>query len=219
MTPRQRQVFSTLCSWIYLCTLRSAVLVCIYAVCDIDWKDSGTDRLEIKAGFYISNVSHNKGVYSPSLVKCIKNSMENANTDVGCKGLQLQMRPFPLIEKWFREKKIFLSGPRKKVINIWKGHKTNYTRGGSCWQSFRGHHVTVRFCINFENKFLFMTPRTILSANVSRGTKKKSDAFVIGGWTSWVMQIMVCSILSSILFLYTEPEIMEMIVCQFWARL
>ena len=49
--------------------------------------------------------------------------------------------------------------------------------------------------------------------------KKKSDAFVIGGWTSWVMQIMVCSILSSILFLYTEPEIMEMIVCQFWARL
>ena len=73
---------STLCSWIYLCTLRSAVMVCIYAVCDIDWKDSGTDRLEIKAGFYISNVSHNKGVYSPSLVKCLKNSMENANTDV-----------------------------------------------------------------------------------------------------------------------------------------
>ena len=83
------------------------------------------------------------------------------------------MRPFPLIEKWFREKKIFLSGPRKKVINIWKGHKTNYTRGGSCWQSFRGHHVTFRFCINFENTFLFMTPRKILSANVSRGTKKK----------------------------------------------
>ena len=96
------------------------------------------------------------------------------------------MQPFPLIEKWFREKKIFLSGPRKKVINIWKGHKTNYTRGGSCWQSFRGHHFTFRFCINFENKFLFMTPRKILSANVSRGTKKKSDAFVIGGWTSWV---------------------------------
>ena len=82
-------MFSTLCSWIYLCTLRSAVLVCIYVVCDIEWKDSGTVRLEIKAGFYISNVSHNKGVYSPSLVKCTENSMENANTDVGCKGLLL----------------------------------------------------------------------------------------------------------------------------------
>ena len=32
-------------------TLRSAVMVCIYAVSYIDWKDSGTDRLEIKAGF------------------------------------------------------------------------------------------------------------------------------------------------------------------------
>ena len=34
------------------------------------------------------------------------------------------------------------------------------------------------------------------------------------------MQIIVCSIVScSILFLYIEPEIMEMAVCQFWARL
>ena len=34
------------------------------------------------------------------------------------------------------------------------------------------------------------------------------------------MQIKACSILScSILFLYIEPEIMEMTVCQFWARL
>ena len=75
-------MFSTLCSWIYLYTLRSAVMVCIYAVSYIDWKDSGTDRLEIKAGFYTSNASPNKGVYSPSLGKCIENSMENANTDV-----------------------------------------------------------------------------------------------------------------------------------------
>ena len=93
---------------------------------------------------------------------------------LGCKGLLLQMRPFPLIEKWFREKNIFLCGPRKKVINLWKGHKANNTRGESCWRSFRGHYVTFRFCINFENKFLFMTPPTILSANVSRRTKKKS---------------------------------------------
>ena len=139
---------------------------------------------------------------------------------LGCKGLLLQMRPFPLIEKWFREKNIFLCGPRKQVTNLWKGHKANNTRCESCWRSFRGHYVTFRFCINFENKFLFMTPLTILSANVSRRTKKKSDTLVIGDWTSWVMQIMVCSILScSISFLYIEPDIMEMIVCQFWARL
>ena len=41
-------------------------------------------------------------------------------------------------------------------------------------------HVTIRFCIDIENKFLFMTLRTILSENVSRGTKKRSDEFVIG---------------------------------------
>ena len=82
MTPRQRQLFSTLWSWIYLCTLRSAIMVCIYAVCCIDWKDSRPIDWKIKAGFYISNVSHNKGVYSSSLVKCIEKSMENANTDV-----------------------------------------------------------------------------------------------------------------------------------------
>ena len=134
---------STLCSWIYLCTLRSAVLVCIYAVCDIDWKDSGTDRLEIKAGFYISNVSHNKGVYSPSLVKWRMPILM-----LGCKGLLLQMRPFPLIEKRFREKKN-LCGPRKQVINIWKGHKTNYTRAGSCWRSFSfwGHTLQFAFVL------------------------------------------------------------------------
>ena len=145
------------------------------------------DRLEIKAGFYISNVSHNKGVYSSSLVKCTENSMENANTDVGCKGLLLQMRPFPLLEKWFREKNIFLCGPRKKVINLWKGHKANNTRGESCWRSFRGHYVTFRFCINFENKFLFMTPPTILSANVSRRTKKKVTL-----WSSVIEPVRWC---------------------------
>ena len=39
-------------------------------------------------------------------------------------------------------------------------------------------HVTIRFCIDIENKFLFMTLRT--KKNVSRGTKKRSDEFVIG---------------------------------------
>ena len=92
---------------------------------------------------------------------------------LGVKGYCCKCGPFRLLRSDLEKKKIFLSGPRKKVINIWKGHKTNYTRGGSCWQSFRGHHFTFRFCINFENKFLFMTPRKILSTNVSRETKKK----------------------------------------------
>ena len=39
--------------------------------------------------------------------------------------------------------------------------------------------MAFRFCTNFENKFLSMTLRTKLSANFSRGTKKRSDEVVI----------------------------------------
>ena len=176
MTPRQRQVFSTLCSWIYLCTLRSAVLVCIYAVCDIDWKDSGTDRLEIKAGFYISNVSHNKGVYSPSLVKWRMPILM-----LGCKGLLLQMQPFPLIEKRFRENK-FLCGPRKQVINIWKGHKTNYTRGGSCWRSFSFWEHTLQFAfvsISKTNSCLWLYVQYILKTLVVERKKEVTSLWSV----------------------------------------
>ena len=56
--------------------------------------------------------------------------MENANTDVGCKGLLLQM--WPLLRSDLEKKNIFLCGQRNQVINICKGHITNYTRVGSC---------------------------------------------------------------------------------------
>ena len=135
-----------------------------------------TDRLEIKAGFYISNVSHNKGVYSSSLVKCIKNSMENANTECqGVKGYCCKCGPFRLLRSDLEKKNYFCV---VQFINVRKGHKTNYTR------KLLTEFQRTSCCISLLQQFRKQIPVHDSTYNTFCKRKswngKRSDTFVIG---------------------------------------